>query len=418
MTTRQDQEIADWISERAHPLPGTSAAAALPALAPLREIVGDAAIVGIGGSVYGAHEQFTLTLAVVRYLVEDLGFRTLATEEDWDVALPVDEYIGGGEGDLDALIADFGMPWRTREARSTVEWLRTYNATAAERVRFVGVGVIDTRAPVYDLVADHVSRVAPDRVAELAAHFGPIRPAGPDHVRWFFTQAKDKEALVAHARAALELVTALPRTAGDQTHDLAVQHTRQIAGFYEHYTHHVVEDGYRDRFMADNLRWWHEHTGHRIAYWSTTAHSVRSPEVTISIPPKGIITFVPTGHHLSEHFGAAYVSLGLTFTGGEVVSGWGLPPFQRRVVPAPAQPADFAETPLGLVGHPAYLVALTGEAPPVVRSWLDTESRSRVIGSVAAPDIPADQYWLTGGTPRDWFDALIHTDRVTPTADL
>ncbi|GAB2846511.1 erythromycin esterase family protein [Lentzea nigeriaca] len=400
-------DVHTWLTDTAIPLPSTDAEAAAE-LGPLGALIGDAVVVGIGPSTYGAHEQFTLTAAVIRYLVEHHGFRTVATEEDWDVALALDNYVVRGEGDLDDLLATTGMPWRTGETRELLEWLRDYNTTQADPVRFVGVGVIDTRAEVYDLVSAHVGNVATEELPALLRHFAQIRPIRPDHVRWFFTEAPDREALVEHARAALAIVERVAKA------DLVVQHARQIVAFYEHYTHHVVEDGYRDEKMAENLRWWHDHTGHRIAYWSTNAHSVRSERLTISIPPKGKLEFTPTGAHLAKAFGDRYFSLGLTFTEGEVISGWGLPPFGRRPVSAPRQPGDFAETPLSAVDLPQFLVGLRGGPG----SWLDEPAKARVIGSIYDPGQPPEEYWMTGGSLADWFDALIHTRTVTPTTDL
>jgi erythromycin esterase len=401
-------EITDWIKSGAIPLPGTETEQALAGLGPLGALVGDAVIVGIGGSTYGAHEQFTLTTAVIRYLVEELGFRTVATEEDWDVALAFDAYVVCGEGDVDELVASAGMPWRTRETRALLEWMRSYNETQADPVRFVGVGVIDTRAEVYDLVSAYVGNLAPEELPALLQHFAWIRPIRPDHVRWFFTEVSDREALLGHARAALAIVERVAKS------ELVVQHARQIVAFYEHYTHHVVDDGYRDEKMAENLRWWHDHTGHRIAYWSTNAHSVRSERLTVSIPPKGELEFTPTGTHLSKAFGDRYFSLGLTFTSGSVVSGWGLPPFTRRVVPVPRQASSFAETPLSLVDTPQFLLSLRG-APG---GWVDSPAKARVIGSICDPGCAADTYWMTGGVLGEWFDALIHNQVVTPTGEL
>lgn len=405
------REVARWIKDNAAPLASSDPAAPHSDLEPLRELVGDAVVVGLGGSTYGAHEQFTMIHRVVRFLVEELGFRAVATEEDWDVALDLNTYVLTGDGDLDALMKESGVPWRIQEMRDAVEWIRQYNTGHDEKVRFVGVGVIDTRQPVYDAVTEYVQRVAPDQVSALRQHFDIIKPNGADHVRWFIMQVPDKEPYVEHARAALRLVADLPHPDGDREHDLAVQHARQIVAFYEHYAHHLVDDGYRDEKMAENLRWWHEHTGDKIAYWSTNAHSIRSEELHISVPPRGTLTFKPTGGHLRETFGERYVSIGLTFDSGTVNSGWSMPPFTSRPIPAPAQSEEFSERPFaGEV--PRYLIDLGAEAPRSVRDWLRQPAKARVIGSICDPSRPDDHY-LTGGSLAQWYDVIIHEQVVT-----
>jgi erythromycin esterase len=410
------QEVTRWLADQATPVESTDLDAPVADLAPLRDVVADALVVGIGASTYGAHEQFALTCRIIRFLVEELGFRSVATEDDWDKGLELNRYVQAGDGQLDELMSDAGTPWRTREVTALLEWLRAFNASHPDDpVQFLGVGVIDTRAPVYAAVEAYVGRAAPDRLAELRRHFAAIRPTRPDHVRWFFTEAEDKPALLESARQAHALVEQVPHAAGDREHALTLQHARQIVGFYEHMVEHVVDDGYRDERMAENLRWWQEYTGHRIAYWSTNAHSVRSAELFIATPPRGTLTFTPTGQRLRDVYGERYVSIGLTFDSGTVNSGWALPPFRPRPMPAGDLPADFAERALADVPGEHFLVALpAGGAPPAVTGWLRQDAKTRVIGSVCAPDEPAGGFYLTGGSLADWFDAILHTHHITP----
>lgn len=413
------QDVANWIEANADQLDSADPSAPLTDLAPLRAAVGDAAIVGLGGSTYGAREQFTMIHRVVRFLVEELGFRTVATEEDWDVALPLNDYVRSGYGDVDALMKESGVPWRVQEMRDAVEWIRQWNVEhPGDLVSFVGVGVIDTRIPVYDAVAEYVAKVAPDRAAELAAHLDVIRPTRPDHVPWFIMQVKEKDPYVEHARAALRLV----QSAGGsgKAHELATQHARQIVAFYEHYAYHLVDDGYRDEQMAENLRWWHQYTGDKIAYWSTNAHSVRAESLEISVPPRGSLHFKPTGATLADLFGGKYLSIGLTYDRGSVNSGWSAPPFASRPLETPAQPDDFHERPFAN-DLPRYLVdlrAATSEtAPESVRGWLAQPTKGRVIGSVCDDSCPDDHY-MAGGSLADWYDVVIHEQTVTPSTPL
>ena len=411
-------EVTEWIRQYGLPLSTADPKEPLRDIEPLGDMVGDAVVVGIGPSTYGGSEQFTQTHRIIRVLVERLGFRTVATEEDWDVARDIDRYVRTGEGDLDALVKGTGVPWRVGETRDLLEWIREFNTTSDEPVRFVGAGVIDTRAALYDEVSAHVEAVAADRAAELAEHFSVLRPAREEHVRWFIGEVRDKDRYVEHARAALTLVESLPHADGDREHEWFVQQTRQIVAFYEHYAYHLVDDGYRDEKMAENLHWWQRYTGHRIAYWSTNAHSVRADELTISVPPRGALTFKPAGGHLRDLFGDGYFSIGITFTSGTVNSGWGLPPFTSGPVPAPVQSSDFAERYFHNYGSPRYLLNLHRGVPPVVREWLDRPVKARVIGSICAADQPADGYYLAGGTLAEWYDVLIHEKELTPTRIL
>ncbi len=419
MNPNLESDVAEWIRQRGIPLPTADPTKPLADLARLREIVGDASVVGIGPSTYGGHEQFTMTHRVIRFLVEELGFRAVATEDDWDVVLDLDRYVRTGEGDLDALMKGAGVPWRVRELADAVEWIRQYNTTHDEQVRFVGVGVIDTRAAVYEEVTRYVERVSPDRRAALRSHFDVIEPKTEQPVPHFIMQVQDKDAWVRHARDALALVEALPHPEGDKEHALMVQHVRQIVFFYEHSAYHLVDDGYRDAKMAENLLWWREYSGDKIAYWSTNAHSVRSAELTISVPPRGVLKFRPTGDHLAEALGEEYLSVGVTFNSGDVNSGWGLPPFASRAMPAPKQSAEFVERLFANNGTPRDRLDLRSAAPENVRAWLEAPiEKARVIGSICDPNQDADGYWLNGGSLAQWYDVVIHVKELTPTEIL
>ncbi|GAB3433969.1 erythromycin esterase family protein [Actinophytocola sediminis] len=408
-------EVTEWIRQYGLPLSTADAKEPLRDIEPIGDMVGDADVVGIGPSTYGGHEQFTQAHRIIQILVERLGFRTVATEEDWDVARELDHYVLTGEGDLDTLVKGTGVPWRVGEVRDLLAWIRQYNISHDDDpVRFVGVGVIDTRPASYAEVSAYVEATAPDRLAELAGHFDVIRPTRPNHVRWFISEVTDKDRYVEHARAAAALVTSL---SGPDAHQQAwiAQQARQIVGFYEHYAHHLTDDGYRDEKMAENLVWWHKHTGHRIAYLSTSAHSVRSDGLTINVPPRGTLTFKPTGGHLREAFGDKYFSIGITFTHGTVNSGWGLPPFSSGPIAAPTLANGFVEPAFHNYASPRYLLDLRRGAPQIVRDWLASPVKARIIGSICAADQPPEGYYMTGGSLAEWYDVLLHEKELTPT---
>jgi erythromycin esterase len=44
--------------------------------------VANAEVVGLGESTHAAHEQFAVMHRIVRFLVEEMGFRCVALEED------------------------------------------------------------------------------------------------------------------------------------------------------------------------------------------------------------------------------------------------------------------------------------------------------------------------------------------------
>ena len=85
-----------WASGQVDPLTSTDPAAPLDDLTSLRRSVHGADVVGLGEAAHGAAELTTLKHRTLRLLVEQLGFRTVAWEEDWTTGVEIDAYIHGG----------------------------------------------------------------------------------------------------------------------------------------------------------------------------------------------------------------------------------------------------------------------------------------------------------------------------------
>jgi erythromycin esterase-like protein len=98
-----------------------------------RRSIGDAEIVGLGQSTHGAAEELTLKHRALRLLVERLGFRSVAWEEDWTTGLRINEYIQTGKGDLDTLMGQMSPQWQSRQVADVLAWLRDYNADHADK---------------------------------------------------------------------------------------------------------------------------------------------------------------------------------------------------------------------------------------------------------------------------------------------
>jgi erythromycin esterase-like protein len=274
------QPVTSWIRDNATPLDTVDPAAPLDDLAPLRRSIGDAEIVGLGESVHGAAEELTLKHRILRLLVEELGFRSIAWEEDWAVGRRIDAYIRTGEGDLDALMSQMSPQWQSRQVADVLRWLRDYNAGRTDTVQFVGVEYYLTGPSAYDAVHAYVASTAPERLANLREQLQILRPATPnifEHIQWYMS-VPGKEPYIHAARAVLALVDGLPHTPGDRAHALTVQQARQIVSFYEHFSLPEADAlVYRDARAAENLRWWRDFSGDKVARTRPTPRSCVSP---------------------------------------------------------------------------------------------------------------------------------------------
>ncbi|OKH94448.1 erythromycin esterase family protein [Streptomyces uncialis] len=310
------ETVIEWIGQHAHRLTTLDSRAPLTDLLPVADSVRDAQVVAVGAATRGAHELSALSHRLVRLLVEELGFRSLALEGDDASRLGLDEYIRTGTGDPRVMLSEARSFWQTEEILDVIHWMRSFN------------------------------RRHPD---------DPVRFAGT-------------------ARSPQGQAAPLDGLAGIE------------------------------RSLAEGIIQWHENTSDRIVYWGGIAHTVNGDPRTVS-PSSPPMTHRNAGSYLREYFGAGYVSIGLTFHHGTA-------PYQ--VLPPPA---EFADAALGGTGLDAYLLDLRADGPPPVRTWLDTPTRTRLIGPDYDPDDNA-AYHLSGGSLADWFDAILHTQEVTPVRAL
>lgn len=397
--------IARWAEHHAVPVVAVDPAAPLDDLVPLRESVRGAAIVGLGESVHGASEELTLKHRMLRFLVEDRGFRSVAWEEDWTTGVEIDTYIRTGVGDLAAIVREMSPQWQWREVADVLRWLRDFNAGRDDQVRFVGVEHYFTRLLAYDALTAYVAQVAPERSDELEQHLRVIRPFTADefaYVGWYQGQP-DKAPFIRRAHAVHDLIRDLPHAPDDDEHAIAVHHARQIVSFYEHYALSPDDQNvYRDARAAENIRWWHRLSGDRIVYWGASAHTANAPRLRIVQPAGSDLRYPTAGSHLSRWYGDRYLSIGVTFDHGTVSLG----PEMVAEMPPPA-PGWF-EQPLGAVRLEQFALDLRHRAPRPVRAWLAAPIETRGL----ADSGPGG--YTTGGSLAEWFDILVHRQHVTP----
>lgn len=98
-------------------------------------------VIGLGEATHGNVEFQQLKLDVFKLMVEKYGVRAFALEGDYGGCEAVNRYIHGGKGTAEEAAAAIGFPiYRTKEMADLIEWMRKYNATAAEDedLRFYG----------------------------------------------------------------------------------------------------------------------------------------------------------------------------------------------------------------------------------------------------------------------------------------
>ena len=124
----------------------------------------EAQIVALGEATHGNKEFQQLRLDVLQILVEKYGVRGFALEGDFGGCEAVNRYIHGGDGTAaEALSATGFAIYCTEEMESLVEWMRDYNASAAQGadLRFYGFDM-EQRAYSYRYLLEALQRAGID----------------------------------------------------------------------------------------------------------------------------------------------------------------------------------------------------------------------------------------------------------------
>lgn len=371
----------------AHPLRTTGPRGGLADLRPFGRMVGDARVVGLGEATHSSHEFFTVKHRVLRYLVEEKGFRAFALEAPWSTGLRLDAYLTRGEGDLKQIMDEEFQGsyrfWNNAEYRDLLQWMRAYNVKhPKDPVSFVGNDNGFAGAELYDKVSDYAAEARPELTPKLTELYRGMRPAtdADTYVNDYLAKPlAEREELAERTGRAVRLLEQRPgRGADAEAHAWAVQHATAIHQMTTLYAFdwddpRSVPDAmrYRDQVMAENVTWWQRRTGDKIVLAAHNGHvalTTYAPETH----PKA------QGDFLRERLGRDYLSVGLTFDRGSF-NALGQDGGVHRFAVGPAAPGTTEHT-LDRVRHRDFVVDLR-DAPAPARTWL---AEPRTVKNIAA----------------------------------
>ncbi|WP_220505125.1 erythromycin esterase family protein [Microbispora sp. H10830] len=371
-TTTED-EVAAWLRARAIPLNGLKPGAGTADLAPFRAALDGVRVVGLGEATHGSREFFLIRHRLLEFLVEELGFTTLAVEASASASTEVDDYVQGGSGDPVEALAGLGF-WtlHTAEMLTVVEWLRDHNRTAARKVRFVG---IDPQYPAtsLDALRTYLGDDAPGLLDPLAPLAGKRLGVGPPLDRRIEADARRVEDFLAGASVPFE-APAHARIVR-QCADLASRPLR-------HSDPAQTVSVARDRFLADNVDLLLSDPDAKVALWAHNGHIMKGSHSGGSVPAMGL--------HLRQRHGEAYYALGVLFGTGRFRAR--RPRFGKV---DPAKPPVTFRVPLVrrptivearlATAHPGdHVIDLrSGPRPEAVARWLGEPLHMRGYGAVA-----------------------------------
>ena len=359
------QPAVDWLLAHELPLLTVQPGGGFADLAPLRTIVGDARVVGLGEVTHGTREIFQLKHRVLEFAVSEMGFTVFAMETNLPESFAIDDYVLGGSGDPEKLLAgQFVAVWQTEEMRDLINWMREWNLTHERKVRFQG---LDMRRGVR-AAKETLAYLA--RVDDAGACSGAALALAPiaDPFESMKVMRRPKPELVMLAIQARELLSCFESRQAQYVAESSAEswwrsamQARVLVQLLE-WRASGSSPAVRDAAMADNAIRIVEHSGTdaRTVVWAHNAHVAGNAE---SDPQM-------LGSHLRAHFGAAYRAIGTTLGRGSYQAIDPSSSLLRDFIVAPARLGSLEAT-LGSANRAIALLDLrTLPATGAAAEWL------------------------------------------------
>jgi erythromycin esterase len=411
-----------WAKQNAHPIKSLSPGTGFDDLQVLKEIVGDARIVGIGESVHATHEFSKLQHRIVEFLVEEMGFTAVAVESGLAESKLINDFVLGGEAPPDLWelgLAKYYSHWQ--EMRDLVTWIRTYNKDPSHKrkLHFYGIdvpGYYRTWVPAFEIVATYLDNVDPTYAKEAREKITPLLEAfaAKDQILSYEVYGRSPiEQRQEYNRCLDDLInrfklyrlTYLEKSSADEFAWAfqATKNLKQAEVFYKdivarYHSPKLRKEpvNVRDLAMAENLRWVINQEGAegRIAVINHNIHIQTLPTT------RKRATAHPTAAMYLQSLinGTGYVAIGTAYNKGKRWDSY-VGPGTSEIEPSKENSVDGL---LARVGLPTFILSFkNAKAGSPISQFLEQDIETRV-------DV---RYSIT--KLKSW-DALIFIDEISP----
>lgn len=383
------------------------------------KIPGGADVVGIGEAAHGSSTLFGFKKSLVRYLIEERGFRLLCYEFSFEQSLEIDKYINGAAIDIDSLLRRQYWIQANQSILDLLYWLRNYNDNAPdnEKVHFIG---IDCQTDMFSShrLRYHIRQIEPDLERELEETLSALEACGrPGYKGMTDGEYSSIESIIDLLRVKAEnYFMREGYNSGAVESKEVILNLIKCVELSHKFLYSAYNDGqnFRDQYMKDNiLRARSLFPGNaKTIFWSHNAHVRADPDYYGEGQPSA-------GALLRETFGDKYLIIGTAFAGGRItaveedpVTGKDTPPHEVEIdsIPVAGSLNDlFSKT-----GWRAFVSDLRRvKSGKPLSEFLKHDLLFLGVGDFFSGKI-VDHYMYYKGPVADEFDLIFWFDTVLP----
>ncbi len=385
-TCGDDEAVLRWLRQNAIPIRHVEAGHGFADLQPLKTILKDVKVVGLGEATHGTREFFQFKHRLFEFLAAEMGFTAFVIEGSYTAFQPINDYILEGKGDLATVLTGQGyVVWDTEELMAMLAWMRAYNQRVPDerKVKIYGADIAGNSLG-REAVLGYLREVGSERLNATAALFEAL---AREEAKWPGYFEADTPHILAQLLPQVDdliaYLTANQAAWASRTSLAEFENILQYACVMQQWlianTPEALRPAHpgalgRSEFMAQNMLYLldHDRPDAKYAVWAHNGHV--SLEYLDSDNPNW-------GHHLRERYGSAYYSFGFDFNRGSFhnrtrIPGQGLG--ELKAVSVPPAPAGWWPWYLAQVGRGDLILNLRAPAGgPQIAQWLNTPRHMR-----------------------------------------
>jgi erythromycin esterase len=420
--TEARQNTIEWIKENALILKSIKPESGFDDLVPLKPILKNVQIVGLGEATHGTKEFFQMKHRMIEFLVKEMGFKVIAIEASYACCNLINDYIQFGKGDFQRVLGLMGLHVDTEEFSDLIQWMRDYNSgvTNDKKIKIVGFDFqVNYLGGYFNQIMSYLEKVDPTIATKsdsLLKIVEKIDMGWRADIKLDSCKSKFIEFL---GLFSLHRGEYIQRSSKEEYNNL-FQHLKIIGQSLLVTSLNTFETRneavkLRDSFMASNLieLIQNDDPGTKFIVWAHNGHLSK-------LDPQSDQNSKMFGNYLKEAYGTNYYAFGFSFSKGSFQA-YEFSPEKRKQVISELSVPDAKENTLDWylkqTGIERFIVPFTGSIlPDYMNEFINQRFEARSIGAIAGRNYA--NYVTTTIYVKRCYDALIFIDNTSRAVPL
>lgn len=386
-----------WLKENCIKIKTVQAENGFEDLQPLKKMIGNARIVGLGENTHGTSEIFKMKHRLVEFLYKEMGFTVFSIEANMPEAYKLNDYVQNGIGNSKSLLKGmYFWTWNTQEVLEMIEWMRKINSTEKAKIQFTGFDMQIYVGPLEILSSfsknDQIFKTKVDSISVL---FNKLMPLGSQPVK----DEKEIKLTIDKCNQLLvylnENESKLSKYKGEIYYKWLIQNASILLQCIVLEEKEASMDySYRDACMAKNIQWILDNNPNtKIVLWAHNSH-ISNQEGSM-------------GRFLSEKYGDNYYNIGfLSNSGMYTAFKEGKLSSQNKLIEGKPGSIEYSFHKAKIPYFFFDFIQANNEEPE--SKWLTSKLNYRSIGALATEN----QFF--SAKINSMFNAVIYIDATKP----